>query len=418
MWDPYGEFQSSTLPNGLTIHATHWPERPWEAIGFVVHSGAEQDPVGLEGVAHFVEHLICQNASMPEKDISAFFRDCGGNVNLGSTSHMCTKYHFFVPADRVVLTKAFSLFGQMLLSEKMEKFVERERQVIIGEFRRSYPVKFNLDLDVRKVKAVFAGYWLERFVTPLGNPESVGRITQPDLQAYYDSHYTPANISVVGVGGLKLAELIEILSESPLTAKKKGVRVPIPPRAKEIRPPLETRHVFEYSKHVSMTTPVYVGSYLSVAAIPGNVNTAIRILKLMLDEILDDEVRQSRAWAYDIHCSWYDFRHFHEFAIGCGAVSLKAIDTIEDVVEMCIASLTDSEDLFLQAKKREIANNLMTDPRGRGIRDASLNDLADCHRIISLTEYGREMEALQMSDIRNLLKWIRPEQRWTLVRKP
>lgn len=418
MWDPYAEFESTTLPNGLTIHATYWPERSWEAIGFVVHSGAEQDPVGLEGVAHFVEHLFSDNATIPEKEISAFFKDCGGSVKLGSTSHGATKYYFFVPAERGVLAKAFSLFGHMLLSEKLEKLVERERQVIISEFHQSYPIKFNLDLAWRKAKVLYPDYWLSRYVTPLGSPESVNKITQSDLQAYYDTHYTPANISVVGVGGLRFSELVEILSESPLSANKQGVRTPLPLRVTEVKPLQETRHVFEYSKHVSMSTPVEVGAYFSTAVLPGNVNTAIRILKLMLDEILDDEVRQDCAWAYDIYCSWHDFRHFHEFFISCGAVSLNEINAIENVVEICVASLTDRQDLFENSKRQEIANSRMTDPSGCGVCNATVNELADYNRIISLTEYGRELEALKMSDIRDMLKWLRPEQRWTLINKP
>lgn len=60
----------------------------------------------------------------------------------------------------------------------------------------------------------------------------------------------------------------------------------------------------------------------------------------------------------------------------------------------------------------------MVDPMGRLVRDNSLDDLADFHRIISLTEYGKELEALSMGDIRNLLKWIHPERRWTVVGKP
>ena len=58
MWDPYSEFRTATLPNGLTVHAAHWPGRPWESVGVLIHSGAEQDPFGLEGLSHFVEHLV------------------------------------------------------------------------------------------------------------------------------------------------------------------------------------------------------------------------------------------------------------------------------------------------------------------------------------------------------------------------
>lgn len=418
MWDPYNEFESTVLPNGLTVYASHWKERPWEAIGFIAHSGAEQDPVGLEGLSHFVEHLISENASIPQKDISAFFEDCGGSVNFGLTSQKCAYYHFFAPNDREVLARAFSLFGHMLFFEKMEKFLERERRVIIGEFHQYFPIKFNFDLEMRERRALYAGYWLERFATPIGTPDSVKQITQSDIQKYYDSHYTPANISVVGVGGMNLAGLVNLLSESPFSADKRGSRTPLPLRAKSIKPPLENRHIFEFSEHISMTTPIKNGFYRSVVVIPGKVNTSIRILGYMLNEILDDEVRQSRAWTYDIGCAWCDFRHFHEFAINCGALDLSGIEGIEDVVEVCIASLADREDLFEQAKRRAIAGGFMNDPSGRNVRNNAIDDLADCYRIISLTEQTKEFEELQMSDIRDALKWISPERRWTLIKKP
>ena len=142
MWDPYSEFESATLPNGLQVHAAHWEKRPWQAVGFVIHSGAEQDPVGLEGLIHFVEHLVSKNTPTSLKDMEMFFNDCGGSANFGMTGYGDSKYRFFVPADRAVITRAFDMFGQMLLQGRLERFVERERQVIIGEFHRRYPVNF------------------------------------------------------------------------------------------------------------------------------------------------------------------------------------------------------------------------------------------------------------------------------------
>jgi len=221
MWDPYAEFQSATLANGLNVYAAFWPERPWEVVGFLIHSGAEQDPLGREGTAHFVEHLIAENSNVSKRKMCAFFANCGGKVNLGKTGYAASYYHFFVPTDKVILEKAFSLFGHMLLLAKIEKFIERERQVIKGEFYQHYPIKFQLDVDMHKHKTLYGGCWLERFVRPFGDAESIERITQSDLQLYYDSHYTPANISVVGVGGVTLPELVKFLSESPFATNKK-----------------------------------------------------------------------------------------------------------------------------------------------------------------------------------------------------
>jgi len=417
MWDPYAEFQSAALSNGLTVHAAHWPGRPWEAMGFLIHSGAEYDPVGLEGLSHFIEHLVPENTNVSKKEMHAFFEDCGGMVDLGTTGYPYTHYRFFVPIDRVILARAFSIFGHMLLSAKLEKFIERERQVIIGEFHRHYPVKFKLDLDVREHKALYTGYWLERFVRPLGNPESVGRIAQNELQAHYDVHYTPANMSVVGVGGVTLAELVKLLSESPFTTSKKGVRTPLPTPVTDVALPVENRYVFEVSKYITM--PIEVGAYRSVAKIPGNINgQVIRIMKEMFDEALNEEVRERRAWAYAIDSSRYNFRHFYEFSINCGALALKAIDDIEQIIEVCIASMGDREDLFKQTKRRALASNFMTDPTGKGICDGALDDLAEDQRIISLGEIGNDLEQVTMSDVRNSLQWLLPDRRWTLITRP
>lgn len=417
MWDPYAEFQSATLPNGLTIHAAHWPGRPWEAMGFLVHSGAEHDPVEREGLAHFVEHLVSENANVPKKEIGSFFEDCGGMVNLGTTGYPYTHYQFFVPTDTAVLARAFSIFGHMLLSAKLEKFVERERQVIIGEFRRHYPIQFKLALEIRKHRALYGDCWLQRFVRPLGNPESVGRITQSELQLYYDTHYTPANMSVVGVGGLQLSELVDLLSESIFAMTKKGERTPLPTPATGVTPPSETRHVFEVSKHFNF--PIEVGSYQSVAKIPGNINgQVIRIMKRMLDKLLFEEVRERRAWAYAINSALYNFRHFYEFSITCGALALQGIDDIEEIIEVCIASMADREDLFERVKRCTLASNFVVDPTGKGICDGALDDLADEQRIISLAESGNDLERVTMEDVRNVLQWLRPERRWTLITKP
>lgn len=418
MWDPYAEFQSTTLSNGLEVHAAHWPGRPWEAMGFLIHSGAGCDPIGSEGLAHFVEHLVSENANISKKDMDMFFRGCGGRAHFGSTGYPSTYYQFFVPIDKAILAKAFSIFGHMLLSAQLEKNIERERQVIVGEFHRRYQIEFQLDLDRREHKALYAGHFLERFVSPFGNLESIERIMQGDLQSYYDQHYTPANMSIVGVGGLQLAELVEFLSESPFAVNKEGKRALLPLPAADVSLPLETRHVFEASKH--FVVPINAGAYRSVAKIPGSIScSVVHILVNMLDEVLDEEVRQRRAWAYNIDSSWDDSpQNFYAFLIKCHGLALKAMDEIEEVIESCITSVGNREDLFERTKQSALVSNFMIDPTGRGICEGTFPGLSRYERIISLAEVGHELERVTMDDIRNVLRWLRQERRWTLITRP
>ncbi len=99
-------------------------------------------------------------------------------------------------------------------------------------------------------------------------------------------------------------------------------------------------------------------------------------------------------------------------------MALKAFDEIENVVEDCISSLANREELFKEVKKYNLESVFMIDPTGRGICDNALEDLANYQRIISLAEYRENIERVTMSDIRSLLQWLKPERRWTLIGKP
>jgi predicted Zn-dependent peptidase len=419
MWDPYAEFESTTLPNGLTVYAAHWPERPWETMGFMLHSGAEHDPIGFEGMAHFVEHLASEHAGIPSNDLRAFFGHWGGRVALGSTGWAFTHYRFWVPNNDRVLSRALSLFGNMLLNAKIEHFIERERQVILGEFHRHFVHKFVHDLVMRERRTLYGGYWLERFPRPLGEPESLARITKEGLQFFYDTHYTPSNMSVVGVGGLKLSELVKLLSESPFAVNKEGRRMQQPNRVTNIAPPTENRYVFELSEHMKTVRPFDIGGYKSVTIVPTPQSTvAMQLLSEMLNQALTDEVRKHHAWTYDIHARYEDLRHFYELEIQCDKLEPRALEGIESVVEKCIDSMTQREDLFERQKQSALAGQFMTDASGRGLCDEVLNDLALHQHIITITDYVKLLESTTMDDVRSLLPWLRPGRRWNLITKP
>lgn len=419
MWDPYAEFESIILPNGLTIYATNWPGRSWESVGFLIHSGAEHDPIGLEGVAHFVEHVVSDNGAISQSDMEEFFNNSGGSVNFGITSYLDTQYSFLVPAEKTMLAQALVSFGSMLLSAKLEKFIERERQVILEEFRRNYPVNFKFILEQQKRSMLYAGYWLERYVQVLGAPDSIEKITRGDLQSFYDQHYTPSNISVVCVGGMKLSELVNVFSQSPFSINKKGSRTLLPDPVTNFIPLLESRRVFRISEYAAVSSPLDFLAYQSSAKIPGNVNPySVSILCSMLDETLYKEVRENRAWTYSIYSSAYNLRHFHEISIHCDSLALGALDKIEEVVERCIVSVKNLDDLFERVRRNAIARKLMIDQTGADVRDSALNDLLYYHRIITLKEEVSNIEKVAMKDIQSILQWLRPEYRWTLIQRP
>lgn len=417
MWDPYQEFESAVLHNGLSVHVAQWPGRPWEAISFLVHSGAEHDVIGREGTAHFTEHLVSENACIPKNEIKQFFKSNGGSISLGMTSYHGTWYDIFLPSNTSLLKRAFDITGQMLLSAYLDKCVERERQVVIEEFNRIYSSKFSINLRLleRERKALYSGYWLERFVRPLGKPESIRLITEDDLQQYYDTHYTPPNMSIVCVGGKSLPEIVDLLSRSPFAQKKEGVRSPLPSSVVDFGYPKETGYRNRVFSRIKGTFNSVV-RYRSVAKIPITDNLAtIRIVCEMLSYVLTKEVRERHAWTYHIGAYYNNFRHFLEFSIQCDALAFKALNDIEKVVESCITSLWTNNVLFEEAKRNIFLQNAVVDLSGEDVCSAARNSLLTFHKIRTLSEVCHDINRVRMEDVQEVLKLLELKRRWTLV---
>ena len=53
-----GQFVVDRLPNGLTVAIEVMPHVQSAACGFLVRTGARDDPRELAGVSHFLEHMM------------------------------------------------------------------------------------------------------------------------------------------------------------------------------------------------------------------------------------------------------------------------------------------------------------------------------------------------------------------------
>jgi predicted Zn-dependent peptidase len=81
MWDPYSQFETRVLDNGLTIHVLHGPERPGVRFVFGIHSGARHDLPGKEGTAHFMEHLVHRNGGSSLDELRDFLSLIAGTCH-------------------------------------------------------------------------------------------------------------------------------------------------------------------------------------------------------------------------------------------------------------------------------------------------------------------------------------------------
>ncbi len=418
MRDPYTLFKKYTLPNGLTLYHATWSEEKWQSLGFVVNVGARHDPLGMEGISHFIEHCVSQSTKEDMDKLSSVLSDRGGGMNLGITSHNNTTYTFSAPIKGPLFTKTLSAFGEMLVGlEKFQK-VERERKIILSEFHRHFPLmsRFRLGLKLRHI--LYPGYWLERQLSPIGRRETILNFTEEDLKDFYNRFYIPENISVISLGGMTSADIMDALSKTHLIDPKVGEKT-IRPEA--IEPPkIETRRLITtfrklYGKKMNLKS----SEMLFVTTLHGKINIpTIRIAEEMLNHYLFDKIRQEHGLAYHVEIGRFRLISFSEFSIELEGVKKGTEKKIERIIDRSIEELLKNTELFERFRKKSASKDLIPDYSPFTIRRGAMSDVTYEGYITTMAHDRRQSASVKFEDVQEVFKALRPQNRLTSIITP
>jgi predicted Zn-dependent peptidase len=417
VWDPFADFETEVLPNGLKVCLLHLPGRTWQRVGVVIHSGAKFDSIGREGTAHFVEHLCSKNAQLPYEEFKNFFYNMGGTFRFGETGYHYTEYEFMVPISHGTVAGALQLFGDMLLTANLNKFVERERKVILSEYQTKFPLPIKAEIERHYKQMVHYDTWLERFITPLGNPDSIKAIDQADIDDYRGLFYTPANMTIVAVGSMDMHRFLREIAESPFSVSRNGERQ-YPTLIQELGPPKEREYVVEVSKHFP-GQPCESGGLHSYARMPKIFSLELLdVAKSLISKKLFAEVRNEKGWAYTTAASYYDFSDFYEMRIVCEGLPQIALSEISNVVSYCIDAVASDRERFESDKRRWIVNYDTRDPNGSSCLKGAMSDLRVHSDISSYAEEVASFESVTFEDLQKMCEWLSPERRWNTLTVP
>ncbi|HEV8677229.1 MAG TPA: insulinase family protein [Candidatus Paceibacterota bacterium] len=414
MWDPYAEFEQITLNNGLEVYALKWPNASWQRVGFVVRAGAAFDPMGFEGLSHFLEHMVSVNGDMTPNEMHKFFGDAGGEVNFGTTGDFDTHYHFKVPSEEEWLPQALEIFGSMLVNATIKNGLEKERGAITSEFALKFPSPYFFDLAMKPKQMLFPGYWMGRLQTAIGRQEVIQTIQLPDLQAHYDALYHPANIKVVGVGERSVRELAEILCEGPFGIDKPAKRPSLQTAAIQPKPLSEKYQRVSISEIVS--AKVDSGRYRSESALPCVSNRAMpSILDNMLGEKLFEQLRAQRGWAYDVDVDLRDYRTCTGLTISSSGIPFDVLEEVDMVVQKCIDSLSESEASFEETKRHGVANERLREFSSLGVLGRMASSLSKEEPVLSQEKWIDTIAEASFDEMRNLLSFLSDEYRFRTI---
>jgi len=189
--------QRKVLANGLEVIVVENHGVPLATIEIDVKNGSFTQSPEYEGLAHMYEHMFFKaNSKYP--DLNQFWDRASelGAVFNGNTEEERVNYYMTVPAEK--LGDAIQLVSSAIQGPLFRRDeLERERQVVIGEYDRNESVPFfALDRDM-KMK-LYPGNYSRK--NTIGDRQIILTTTPEKMRVIQNKYYVPNN-SVLIVAG-------------------------------------------------------------------------------------------------------------------------------------------------------------------------------------------------------------------------
>ncbi len=197
------EFKHVQLDNGLTIIAEINPAAASMAVGFFARTGSRDETPKIAGVSHFLEHMVFKGTDKRSVfDVNREFDEMGASYNAGTSEETTVYYLGVLPEFQA---RALDLLCDIMRPALRQEDFDVEKGVIqeeiaLYEDQPKFRVYDNL------MSTHFAGHPLGNEI--LGTVESIQAMELADMRAYFDSRYSPTNLTVVATGNLDFDALL------------------------------------------------------------------------------------------------------------------------------------------------------------------------------------------------------------------
>lgn len=212
----------STLDNGIRVVTEQIPSAHSVTIGFWVENGSRHEPVELNGISHFIEHMLFKGTERRSAQAIAKEIDSVGGALNAFTTREYSCYYAKVMARKLPL--AIDLLSDIVLNSVFDlDDIEKERRVILQEI---YMVEDDPD-DL--VQDLFCQrFWADHplGLSILGCEETVNNIERASILEFLGERYCGRNIIICAAGDLQHEQVVDRIARA-FTSIPVGERSPL-----------------------------------------------------------------------------------------------------------------------------------------------------------------------------------------------
>lgn len=174
------------------------------SLGIFVDVGSRHEGVGVQGAAHYLEHVLFKGTqSRTAEEISAAFDAVGGEVNAYTAKeHTCFYARVLADDAEIAIEILLDMLTHSLVTSQD---VEAERSVILDEIAMHDDDPMELAHSL-VAGALYGEHALGRDV--IGSKASVTGLSRQQIASFWKRHYTPSDLVVAAAGNVDHDQLV------------------------------------------------------------------------------------------------------------------------------------------------------------------------------------------------------------------
>ena len=398
---PARNIRRTTLPNGLLVLTESIPHVRSVSMGVWLASGSRDESLALNGISHFVEHMVFKGTTT--RSAQQFAREAdsiGGNFDA-FTGKESICFNVKVLDEHVPV--ALDILSDLVLHPTFTtEDIARERGVILEEIKMD---EDNPDYLVHETftQNFWKGHALGRPI--LGTVKTVSSFTQQIVLDDYASRFTPRNMVFSAAGHLDhdafVAQVADQFSGLAASSDTPLVHVPAP-----------ATHPHITLKRKKSLEQVQLCLGVPAPQVDSPSRYAVYLLNTMLgggmSSRLFQTIREDRGLAYSIYSETNPFRDAGCLAIYAGTSAEKTPEVIRLVLEelrhLKDAAVPDAE---LKRAKDQLKSNIVLGLESSSSRMANLaRQEMYFGRFFSVDDIIAEVEAVTAADVQSLAQQL------------
>ncbi|MFA5424047.1 MAG: pitrilysin family protein [Phycisphaerae bacterium] len=273
------KFVSQKLDNGLMIIGELNEFAKSAAVGFFVKTGARDETAQINGVSHFLEHMLFKGTNkLSALEVNEAFDKIGAQFNAFTSEENTVYYAAVLPEYIGDVTQLWSHLMRPALRDddfNMEKNVIKE-EIAMYEDTPSF------DVIDRARNLYFGSHPCGNSV--LGSRETIDALTSSQMREYFSRRYSPGNLTVAVAGNFDWGKTVKLIAENCSQWQPQNVTRPTPDYPGDVKSGrLEKQNINR--EHLCLVSPA------------ASMQNERRFAASLLSVIIGDSVGSRYFWA-------------------------------------------------------------------------------------------------------------------------